>query len=46
MSTRVTPSILRRSGEFSNPDKKPDTPPKPTLTPKVFQLPKASKQSL
>ena len=39
MSTRVTPSILRRSGEFSNPDKKPDTPPKPT--PKVFKLPTA-----
>ena len=33
MSTRPSPSILRRSGDFSTPDKKPETP----RTPKVFE---------
>ena len=33
MSTRPSPSILRRSGDFSTPDKKPESP----RTPKVYE---------
>ena len=38
MSSRVSPSILRRSGDFSNPDKKSDITPKPTSTPRVNKV--------
>ena len=38
MSTRPSPSILRRSGDFSTSDKKPETPRTPKVNEQILLI--------